>query len=349
MTLGPLMVDVEGLALTPADRARLADPLVGGVILFSRNYADPRQLRDLVAEIRALRFPELLIAVDQEGGRVQRFRAGFYPLPPLRFLGHQYDMDAERGRRLAFQAGWLMAAELVDAGVDFSFAPVVDLDYGISEVIGDRAFHRDPEVVSTLATAYMQGMRRAGMAAVAKHFPGHGHVLADSHLQLPVDQRGLEAMAEDLLPYEKLIAGGIHGIMVAHVRYPQVDGQVASLSPYWMTTVLRGQAGFRGVIFSDDLSMRALGDVGDMPARARGSLEAGADMVLVCNDPAAADQVIDALRGYQDPVGHGRLVTLRRQRMPDVEIPGSLRDSPAWQQAVAALDAAQAPPGLALS
>jgi len=343
------MLDVEGLALSPADAERLRDPLVGGVILFSRNFASPGQLRELVRSIRALRFPELLVAVDQEGGRVQRFREGFYPLPPLRFLGHQYDLDSERGRQLAFQAGWLMAAELLDAGVDFSFAPVVDLDYGMSEVIGDRSFHRDPEVVAQLATAYVQGMRRAGMVAVAKHFPGHGHVLADSHLHLPVDQRSLAELADDLLPYERLISRGVHGIMVAHVRYPQVDPQVASLSPYWMKTMLRDQAGFRGVIFSDDLSMRALAEEGDMPARARRSLEAGADMVLICNDPSAADATLAALRGFQDPVGHGRLVTLRRQRVAEAPPPGSLKSTEAWQQAVAALDQAAAPPGLALS
>lgn len=348
MTLGPLMLDVEGLALSKGDVDRLRNPLVGGVILFSRNFADPDQLRELVASIRALRFPELLVAVDQEGGRVQRFREGFYPLPPLRFLGHQYDLDSERGRRLAFQAGWLMAAELLDVGIDFSFSPVVDLDYGMSEVIGDRSFHRNPEVVAILAAAHMQGMRRAGMVAVAKHFPGHGHVLADSHLHLPVDQRTLDELADDLLPYERLIAQGVHGIMVAHVRYPQVDPEVASLSRYWMKTVLRERAGFRGVVFSDDLSMRALAEVGDMPTRARRSLEAGADMVLICNDPAAADAALDDLRGYQDPVGHGRLVTLRRQRVADAPVPGSFRGSEPWAQAVAALDEAAAPPRLAL-
>lgn len=349
MTLGPLMLDVEGLVLSPADGDRLRDPLVGGVILFSRNFSGPDQLRELVASIRALRFPELLVAVDQEGGRVQRFREGFYPLPSLRFLGHQYDLDAERGRRLAFQAGWLMAAELVDIGVDFSFSPVVDLDYGMSEVIGDRSFHRDPDAVAVLAGAYVQGMRRAGMAAVAKHFPGHGHVRADSHQHLPVDQRTLVELADDLRPYERLIALGLHGIMVAHVRYPQVDPGVASLSPCWMKTLLREQAGFRGVIFSDDLSMRALADEGDMPARARRSLEAGADMVLICNDPAAADTALAGLRGYQDPVSHGRLVALRRQRLPEAPAPGGLRATEAWRQAVAVLDEAAARPGLALS
>jgi beta-N-acetylhexosaminidase len=349
MTLGPLMLDVEGLALTPADRTRLLDPLVGGVILFSRNFAALPQVRALVAEIRALRSPQLLIAVDQEGGRVQRFREGFYSLPPLRFLGHQYDMNQDRGRHLAHLAGWLMAAEILDIGIDFSFAPVVDLDYGVSEIIGDRSFHRDPEVVAILATAYLQGMRKAGMASVAKHFPGHGHVVADSHLHLPVDHRTRAELLDDLMPYDRLISQGLAGIMVAHIRYPLVDPDVASLSSYWMRTVLRQEAGFRGVIFSDDLSMRALESEGDMPERARRCLAAGADMVLICNDPVAADATLAALRGYQDPVGHGRLVTLRRQRPPESSgLPG-LRSSDTWRQAVAALDGAAAPPGLALS
>jgi beta-N-acetylhexosaminidase len=343
------MLDVEGLALTPADRARLLDPLVGGVILFSRNFVSPSQVRSLVMEIRALRSPQLLIAVDQEGGRVQRFREGFYSLPPLRFLGHQYDMNKDRGRHLAHQAGWLMAAEILDTGIDFSFAPVVDLDYGVSEVIGDRSFHRDPEAVSILATAYLQGMRKAGMAAVAKHFPGHGHVVADSHLNLPVDHRTRAELLDDLMPYERLITQGLAGIMVAHVRYPLVAPDVASLSPYWMRTVLRDEAGFRGVIFSDDLSMRALSSEGDMPERARRCLAAGADMVLICNDPAAADATLAALRGYQDPVGHGRLVTLRRHKPSDLSGVPDLRSSDTWREAVAALDKAAAPPGLALS
>ena len=313
MTLGPLMLDVEGHALSAAECDRLRNPLVGGVILFSRNYADPNQLRELVAEIRALRMPPLLIAVDQEGGRIQRFRDGFYALPSLRWLGHQYDLDAAEGRRLAWQCGWLMAAEVLESGVDFSFSPVVDLDYGLSEVIGDRSFHRDPEIVATLAVSWLQGMHKAGMIGVAKHFPGHGHVVADSHLDLPVDHRTLPELYDDLLPYERLLSHGLNAVMVAHVRYPRVDAEVASLSPYWLRTALRRDLGMHGAIFTDDLSMRALASEGEMPERARRALTAGADMTLICNDPVAADATLEALQGYIDPAGQSRLVALRRK------------------------------------
>lgn len=360
MTLGPLMLDVEGLALTAADRTRLSNPLVGGVILFSRNFRDLDQVRDLVAGIRAVRSPHLLVAVDQEGGRVQRFRAGFYHLPPLRWLGHQYDLDNDRGRRLAQTCGWLMAAEVLDAGVDFSFAPVVDLDYGTSEVIGDRSFHRDPQVVAELASAYILGMHKAGMIAVAKHFPGHGYVVADSHLDLPVDPRTQSELYDDLQPYGRLIRQGVNGIMVAHVRYPQVDGEVASLSPWWLRTVLRGELGFGGVIFSDDLSMKALVSEGDMAERARRALTAGADMALICNDPAAADATLEALRSFSEPgaqpanlaVSQARLITLRRRPPIGVDLAatgGEFRGTLAWEQAVNVLDEAQARPGLTLS
>jgi len=348
MTLGPLMLDVEGPALSAEEHVRLCNPLVGGVILFSRNYTSPDQLRELVAEIRALRTPPLLVAVDQEGGRVQRFRDGFYALPSLRWLGHQYDLDAAQGRRLAWQCGWLMAAEVLDSGVDFSFSPVVDLDYGLSEVIGDRSFHRDPEIVATLAVSWLQGMHKAGMIGVAKHFPGHGHVVADSHLDLPVDHRTLAELSEDLLPYERLLGHGLNAVMVAHVRYPRVDAEVASLSPYWLGTLLRRALGMHGAIFTDDLSMRALVSEGEMPERARRALTAGADMALICNDPIAADATLDALQGYTDPVGQSRLVALRRKTSAPPAGAG-LHGSADWRQAVASLDKALARPGLALS
>jgi beta-N-acetylhexosaminidase len=347
MTLGPLMLDVEGHALSARERERLCNPLVGGVILFSRNYTGLEQLRALVAEIRALQTPPLLIAVDQEGGRIQRFREDFYALPSLRWLGHQYDLDPAHGRRLAWQCGWLMAAEVLDSGVDFSFSPVVDLDFGLSEVIGDRSFHRDPEIVATLAVAWLQGMHKAGMIGVAKHFPGHGHVVADSHLELPVDHRTLAELYDDLLPYERLLSHGLNAVMVAHVRYPRVDAEVASLSPYWLGTALRRDLGMRGAIFTDDLSMRALASEGEIPERARRALTAGADMALVCNDPAGAEATLDALQGYTDPAGQSRLAALRRK--VSAPLPGAgLRGSADWRQAVASLDKALARPGLAL-
>lgn len=346
MTLGPLMIDVAGQTLTAGEAAQLRSPLVGGVILFTRNYGGPEQLRELVGEIRALRRPPLLIAVDQEGGRVQRFRDGFLRLPPARWFGRQYDLDEANGRRLARLGGWLMAAELVDAGIDLSFAPVVDLDWGISEIIGDRAFHRDPDSVSTLAWAWIQGMRDAGMGAVAKHFPGHGAVVADSHLELPEDHRELADVQEDMLPYRRLIEQGLPGVMVAHVRYPRIDRRVASLSPYWLQTELRGTLGFRGAIFSDDLNMSALEFEGDMLLRTQQALAAGADMALICNNPDAAAEVVAGLAQDSGPASHGRLVALRAHR-PEWE-PGRLHASAPWQQASATLESALDRPELTL-
>jgi len=346
MTLGPLMIDLAGTELTADDRRRLSAPLVGGVILFSRNFASGEQLRELCAAIHALRRPPLLIGVDQEGGRVQRFREGFTRLPPARFFGHWYDMDERAGIRLARAAGWLMAAELLEHGVDLSFAPVVDLDWGFSEVIGDRAFHRNPDVTARLAYAWMQGMRRAGMAAVAKHFPGHGAVHADSHLELPEDARELGDLQADLLPYRRLIAHGLQGVMLAHLRYPKVDADIASLSPYWVRAQLRGELGFGGAIFSDDLSMQALAGVGPMPRRVRRALAAGADMVLVCNAPAEVDAVLETVDEDNGPASHGRLAAMRPHG-PDWS-PGRLAESPEWQAATAALAAAEQPPALSL-
>jgi beta-N-acetylhexosaminidase len=335
MTLGPLMIDVQGLQLAAEDSERLRDPLVGGVVLFTRNFRDREQLRALITDIHAVRTPPPLVAVDQEGGRVQRFREGFTALPPLRWLGAEHDVDADRARHLAFAHAWVMAAELVDVGVDFSFAPVVDLDWGVSEIIGDRALHRNPEVVASLALSYMQGMRAAGMASVGKHFPGHGAVVADSHLQLPEDPRPYLEIQDDITPYRRLIDHGLAGIMVAHVRYPQVDHRIASMSPLWMQRELRESCGFQGVIFSDDLNMAGAAVAGAVPERVRRALDAGADMALVCNNPEAVAATLEDLRGYQNPAGHARLVAMRAHahRQPG---PG-LRASPDWQRASALL------------
>ncbi|HEX6571338.1 MAG TPA: beta-N-acetylhexosaminidase, partial [Steroidobacteraceae bacterium] len=239
MTLGPLMVDVAGTELNADDRRILAHPLVGAVILFTRNYESYAQLQRLVDEIRAVRTPPLLVTVDHEGGRVQRFREGFTVLPPQRAIGRLYDVDADAGRRLAWQCGWLLAAELRAVGIDMSFAPCIDLDYGVSEVIGDRAYHRDPEVVARLAVSCMQGMREAGMQATAKHFPGHGAVVADSHKALPVDRRPLSELGDELLPYRRLIANGLTSVMVAHVLFPEVDEAPAGFSSRWIHQELR--------------------------------------------------------------------------------------------------------------
>ena len=310
MTLGPLMVDVQGKTLTEEDRELLAHPLVGAVILFTRNFESIEQVERLVADIRAVRTPPLLVTVDHEGGRVQRFRKGFTVLPPMRMIGREYDLDAAAGRLLARQCGWLMAAELRAVGIDMSFAPCVDLDYGVSSVIGDRAFHRDPRVVAELAIAYMGGMREAGMAATAKHFPGHGAVAPDSHVAMPVDRRPLVDLDEDILPYRRLIDNGLPSIMAAHVVFADVDDQPAGFSRRWMHEQLRGQLGFSGAIFTDDLSMAGAGVVGDMPARAKAALNAGCDVLSLCNDRQGVLQVVDSLRGSGDPLGQVRMARL---------------------------------------
>lgn len=346
MTLGPLMIDLAGEELLPEERERLRSPLVGGVILFTRNFRDREQLAELTREIHAVRTPPLLIAVDQEGGRVQRFRDGFLSLPPARWFGHQYDLQPSQGRKLARLGGWVMAAELRDAGVDLSFAPCVDLDRGLSEVIGDRAYHSDPDVIVQLAEAWMTGMRDAGMTAVAKHFPGHGGVVPDSHSELPVDQRDYAELGDDIAPFQRLIAFGVAGVMVAHVRYPRIDRRIASLSPYWLQTELRVNLGFSGAIFSDDLTMGALDEAGSVPDRARQSLDAGADMVLICNDPEAAARTLAELPEDTGPASHGRLAAMRPRKTDWV--PGGLYAGDTWQQRVTELKAALARPVLAL-
>jgi len=264
------MLDVEGVALTPADRDLLREPAVGGVILFTRNYESPDQIADLVSEIRALRSPALLVAVDHEGGRVQRFREGFSRIPAMRHFGIEYDVDPESATVLARQAGWLIASELRAAGIDLCFAPCVDLDWGVSEVIGDRAFHSKPGAVGDLAAAFARGLRSAGMAAVAKHFPGHGAVVADSHLDLPVDRREYGDVLDDMRPYDKLINNGqVAGVMLAHVVYREMDDMPAGFSTYWIERELRSRLGFGGAIFCDDLSMKATDAYGSMRRRSR--------------------------------------------------------------------------------
>lgn len=311
MSLGPLMIDLLGTTVTAEERELLRHPLVGGVILFTRNYVDPEQLTQLVAAIHAERSPPLIVAVDHEGGRVQRFRAGFSVLPPARRIGHEFDLSARAGLELARRMGWLMAAELRSVGVDISFAPDVDLDYGISEIIGDRAFHERPQVVGQLAVAYMHGMRDAGMAATAKHFPAHGAVVADSHLALPVDRRDLPDLSDDLSVYARLIANGLPAIMVAHVLFPAVDSLPASLSSRWIRDVLRGDLRFQGVVFTDDLSMGgAVAAYGDIVTRARKALSAGCDMLPVCNNRASVVMLLDRLDVEPEPASRLRLVRM---------------------------------------
>lgn len=301
------MFDLSGPALLPEERDWLSSPAAGGVILFTRNYHAPEQLTRLILELRAIR-PELLVAVDHEGGRVQRFREGFSVLPPAaRYdAGGQRDPGAEV---LAETAGWLMAAELRAVGVDFSFAPVLDLDCGLSQVIGDRSFSADPERAARLALAFAKGMRRAGMAAVGKHFPGHGGVAEDSHFALPVDRRAWDDIERrDLVPFRALIAAGLEGIMPAHVIYEQIDDRPAGFSPVWLRAILRDRLGFAGAVFSDDLSMAGAASAGSHVDRALLALNAGCDMVLVCNAGEAAGRVLEALSG-------ARLDERRRQRL----------------------------------
>lgn len=318
MSLGPLMMDLEGTSITAAERELMAHPLVGGVILFTRNYVDPEQLTELVAGIHAVRTPPLIVAVDQEGGRVQRFQKGFTRLPPARLIGHAFDQDPKGGLELARRTGWLMASELRSHGVDISFAPVIDLDYGVNEAIGTRAFHKRTEAVSQLAIAYMYGMREAGMAATAKHFPGHGAVTADSHHILPVDRRELVDMADDLSPYRRLIANGLPSVMVAHIVFPALDAAPASLSSAWIRDVLRGELRFQGVVFADDLSMGgAAAAYGDVVARAEKALAAGCDMLPVCNNRPSVLKLLDGLKVEPEPASRLRLVRLHgREGMP---------------------------------
>lgn len=312
MMLGPLMIDVQGTSLTDVESQRLRHPLVGGVILFARNFVHPQQLATLTAEIHALRSPPLLIAVDHEGGRVQRFRDGFTRLPPCAAYGRCYADDPGRAIADAEAGGRVMAGELRTLGIDFSFAPVVDVDIGISEVIGDRAFHRDPAIIGALATAFMRGMHAAGMAAVAKHFPGHGSVAADSHHAVPVDGRPMHDIETlDLPPFVQLVAAGVEGIMPAHVIYPQVDPAPAGFSAFWLKSVLRQRLGFDGVIFSDDISMAGAAVAGDATQRANAAIDAGCDMVLICNDPQAAARVMEELDVAPSAKAAARLATMR--------------------------------------
>lgn len=304
----PVLLDIAGTSLSTADRRRLQHPLTGGLILFSRNFGHRAQLTRLCAEIKALR-PDALIAVDHEGGRVQRFSSdGFTPLPAMRRLGELWMQDAMAAVAAARACGYVLASELRACGVDFSFAPVLDLDHGPSAVIGDRAFHRDARVVALLAQSLMLGLLQAGVQACGKHFPGHGHVAADSHHEIPVDRRSLKAiLADDAAPY-RWLAGSMASLMPAHVVYPKVDSRPAGFSKRWLQDILREQLGFGGAIFSDDLLMAGATrlDGRDITPTEGGvaALQAGCDLVLICNaslqdDGAAIDALLDGLQAAQ--------------------------------------------------
>jgi beta-N-acetylhexosaminidase len=341
MSLGPFMVDIAGTELSADDVRVLSHPLVGSVILFARNYVNPWQVADLTAHIRAVRTPHLLIAVDQEGGRVQRFRDGFTRLPAVRLLGRVYDEDRRDGLALAQSVGWLMAGELRAVGVDFSFAPCVDLDYGVSEIIGDRAFHSDPDAVAALAVATLSGMREAGMAAVAKHFPGHGAVVADSHVALPVDRRDYADLEPDIRPYRPLIDNNLAAVMAAHVVFPAVDALPASLSRRWITDILRGELKFHGCVFADDLTMAGAAAFGDVLARAKLAFAAGCDVLPICNDRHSVELVLDRFgTDVGSAAAQARLVRMRARG----EAAADLRSSRQWQETAARIASLSTPP-----
>lgn len=324
------MLDIAGTWLTAEDRQILRQPQVAGLILFARNIEDPRQVRELSAAIRAVR-PDLLLAVDQEGGRVQRLRQGFVRLPAMRALA-----DNANAEQLAEDCGWVMASEVLAAGLDLSFAPVLDLDHQRSAVVGSRSFEGNPELATRLAGAFIRGMNAAGMAATGKHFPGHGWAEADSHVAIPVDERSLEQIrAVDLQPFARL-SRQLAAVMPAHVIYPQVDSQPAGFSRRWLQDILRGELGFTGVIFSDDLNMAGAHVVGDAACRIEAALVAGCDMGLVCNDRAAAELALSALQRLKVQAPQG-LARMRRQAFPGIEY----RQNPRWLAALNNLRAAQ--------
>jgi beta-N-acetylhexosaminidase len=296
ISLGSIMCDLRGFQLEADEREMLCHPHVGGVILFTRNFESAEQIAALTKSIHELRQPRLLIAVDHEGGRVQRFREGFSRLPACALISECRSKEGnpiKKAESLAQQAGWLMAAELLAVGVDLSFAPVLDVGGKISQVIGDRAFHTNPEQVSRLARAYMKGMKEAGMVAVGKHFPGHGSVVEDSHVAMPYDDRSFaDIKMHDLIPFERMIHAGLPALMSAHVIYSKVDKNPAGFSEFWLKKILRQELEFQGTIFSDDLSMVGAEMMGTYPERAEAALNAGCDMVLACNNQAGAMEIL---------------------------------------------------------
>jgi beta-N-acetylhexosaminidase len=345
VSLGPLMIDLRGKTLAADEREWLGSPLVGGVILFTRNFASVEQLTQLVAEIHAVRQPPLLVTVDQEGGRVQRFREPFVRLPPFRSLGRLYDEERELALKLAGACGWLMAAELRAVGVDLSFSPCVDLDRGLADVIGDRALHRDAAAVAALARRFAAGAKKAGMGVAAKHFPTHAGAHTDSHTEFAVDKRELADLDDDLQPYRDLISNGLQAVMVAHVSFPAVDARPASLSSRWIGEILRGELDFKGAVVSDDLSMTGASVVGSVATRVRLALEAGCDLVLLCNAPEQVPAVLQSLEGYVNPAGQLRLSRLHGRGHFDWE---TLHASADWQKASALIASLEARPKLTL-
>jgi len=331
MSLGQIMCDIAGTELTIDDKRRLQHPMTGGVILFARNYSSLQQLTDLTTEIHSLRTPSLLVAVDHEGGRVQRFKNGFTRLPAMRELGKIWDEYPIRAHRLAQLTGYVLAAELRACGIDLSFTPVLDIDYQQSCVIGDRAFHRKPQVIGELAHSLMKGLKLGGMEAIGKHFPGHGYIQEDSHIEMPVDKRSYaDIKMDDLIPFREMIKHGLAGIMPAHVIYPKIDSQPAGFSTVWLQKILRSELEFDGCIFSDDLSMEGAVVAGNIVQRAEIAFNAGCDMVLVCNDPHAADKLLAELQWKMPAASLARLNRMRGHPNPDSV--AKLHDNPGFIQ-----------------
>lgn len=329
MPIGPLMMDLKSVALSQEEKALLQHPLIGGVIFFSRNFQSPEQLLELTSAIKMIN-PDLLLAVDQEGGRVQRFKEGFTRLPAMRNIGQLYDELPQEAAAMAQICGWLMASEVLAVGFDFSFAPVLDLDLGLNEAIGNRAFHSDPVVVSELAMRFMQGMEEAGMAAVGKHFPGHGSVAADSHYKIPVSEESKVDLVKALYPFKQLIQSGIKALMPAHIIFNKLDLKPVGCSQFWLQQILRKELGFKGLIFSDDLSMAGASAVGGIKERCQLALEAGCDMLLICNDRDAVENALDALSGLQLLPKQARLLEMKARRSVSRD---NLIASSQWQRA----------------
>ncbi len=336
MSLGPIMLDISGVELDQEDREILSHPSVGGVILFSRNYQSREQLKVLVEQIHELKSPRLLVAVDHEGGRVQRFRDGFTNLPSASTYGLLYDQDPLIARECSYAAGWILASELRAVDIDFSFAPVLDLNRNLNSVIGDRAFHRTPEVVAHLASVFMRAMNDAGMAATGKHFPGHGGVELDSHIDIPIDERDYSSIfKEDLQVFQRLIDQGLNAIMPAHVIYKNVDSNAAGFSSFWLQQVLRERLGFEGTIFSDDLNMVGASSISDSYCeRAFKALQAGCDMILICNNRAAAVEIVEGQNYHTSMTSNVRYTQMQGRKSIGFS---DLQQNPKWKKYVSYL------------
>jgi beta-N-acetylhexosaminidase len=311
MTLGPIIVSIEGKKLSEDDRNTLRHDLIGGVILFSENYKNREQLMELVRSIKTVKSPELIVCVDQEGGRVQRFRQGFYKLPSFNELGSIYNQTKEEGLRASFLAAQVTALELMDVGIDFSFSPVIDIDHGLSDIIGDRSFHSNPEIVAELSNSYINGLKSIGMKAVVKHFPGHGGVTLDSHIVKPIDERSLNDLGNDLIPFQSLFNKDVSAIMTAHICFPSIDTSMVTFSEYWLNDLLRQKFQFQGLVFSDDLSMAATEEVGLMGERINLALSSGCDVVICCHMKDQMDLIIESVQSHHKKSFDSKLEVMR--------------------------------------